>query len=478
MNLSDPSVIIGTITGCIAIVVALGLFFLSDQKLHVRLQDQRASQELSGDIRSVVLDKLSNLPVPPKEQDRIATALSDYLHSEIDRQKSVIEAQFEETLEQKDRQIQETQQEIERLGQDYKAVYDKYQRTQTEKTQTETIVRSMAEGLVVVNNRGEILLMNPAAEKMLDIKDGKKLDASTLFSSQDDRLISLVKEGAEGNKEIELSSGSDNTKRVLRASNTVIENESGQTIGMVSVLSDVTKQKEIDELKSKFLGTVSHELRTPIVTIQKALALVHDQSTGPLNEAQEKFIDIAQRNLQSLSRLINDLLDMQKLEYGQMRMEYKLNQIQDVARTVIENLGPWADSRQVQLENKIPETIPSIEMDGQRIGQVLINLIGNAIKFTPAGGFIRTQAVQKGEMVEVSVTDSGIGIAKEDLHKVFDRFQQVGERTASDISGTGLGLAIAKELVELHGGRIWVESELGKGATFFFTLPLRRPSSS
>jgi len=479
--MSNPAILLTIVTIIVAILAAGGLYYLSGQKLRVRTDDtpvpplEETTQPEGSDRRATILDKLAEISSSPRHRERTAQMFSSYLDRELEKQKSEISVQYEQAIRKKQKELTEASQKIDRLGQEFKTTYEKYQKVTAEKTQTETVVRSMAEGIVVVNNKGEVLLMNPAAEKLI----GEDTKSGSIFSNpKGGRLISMVKEGAgSAGKEIELLSENDNTKRVLRASSAVIENESGQTIGMVSVLTDVTKQRELEEMKSRFLSTVSHELRTPLVTIQKAIELIHRQ-TGRLTPDQEKFIDIAERNLQSLSRLINDLLDMQKIEAGKLEMIYTPARIQEVIRTVVENLSHWGQSKGVKIENRAPAELPEVEIDAQRIGQVLINLIGNAVKFTPSGGSITASAKQKQGLIEVSVADTGVGISKEDLGKVFQRFQQVGERTSSDIAGTGLGLSIAKEIVQLHGGTIWVESELNKGTTFLFTLPMHREPSA
>ena len=460
----DPVAVIALFAVALAgIAAAAGLYHFANQKLSVQMEQKthprsQEEEDPEGRVEKEVLDQLGKNGVKDSSKNRVARALSDFLAAEMERQKNEVRQKYETQLKQADTK--------------YQAIYKKYEQTATEKTQTESIVRSIAEGLVVVDPKGKVLLMNPAAEKLLGTRQ-EKLGRPITEGVRDDQLISLSKE-TEGHKgrEIVLNSGNDNTKKILRTSTAVIENEQGQTVGMVSVLTDVTKQKELEELKAKFVSNVSHELRTPIVTIQKALAIVHDESTGPLNDAQRKFIEISERNLQNLSRLINDLLDMAKLEAGKMRLECKGDRISEVIRMTVENLQPWAKAKGVSLLMEAPEGLPEIEMDGQRIGQVLTNLIGNAIKFTPSSGTIRTSARPTERGLEVSVADTGPGIPAEELPKLFDRFQQATTRTMTDISGTGLGLSIAKEIVELHGGEIWVESEQGKGTTFRFSLPL------
>jgi len=350
----------------------------------------------------------------------------------------------------------------------------KYKKAVVEKKDTEAVIRSIAEGLVVVNSEGKVIMMNPAAEKLLDTQKKEKIGKNLTDGIKEEQLISLIKSSPEDEgKEIEFSSREDETKKILRASSAVIEDENGKTVGMVSVLSDITKQKELDRMKSSFVSSVSHELRTPLVAIDKSVSLILSKSTGPISETQEQFLQIAKRNLKRLSRLINDLLDLSKLEAGRMQLERKSSSIKDIINESMDTFNTWAQTKSVTIEEKIENNLPPINIDPSRIIQVLTNLIGNAIKFTPKGGAIVIKASNDDSYaVKISVADTGTGIGKEDLDKIFDKFYQTGERGTTDISGTGLGLSICKEIVELHGGKIWVESEKGYGAKFIFTLPI------
>jgi PAS domain S-box-containing protein len=370
------------------------------------------------------------------------------------------------------------------LGQKYEEIIEekkqKIVNVQKEKQQTESVVRSIAEGLVVVDAKGKVLLMNPAAEKLLGIEKERKIGKSVLEDIKDEQLISLVQESSSGDKEIELASQKADTKKILRSSTAVIEDENGKTVGMVSVLSDVTKQRELEKLKSDFVSKVTHELRTPIAIIQNSLSVILEQSADSLTDIQEKFLTIIKRNLERLQHLINDILDLAKIGDKKMTLNLKPTSIEKIINDVCESVSAWAKTKAIEIEKITQDNLPQIQIDHLRIIQVLNNIVSNAIKFTPRNGKITIQAKlqEKDKQIVVSIADNGVGIAPEDLNKVFDKFQQVGERTATDIGGTGLGLSIAKEIVELHQGRIWVESEKGQGAKFTFTLPINISESN
>ncbi len=418
--------------------------------------------ELEDDIAG----SLSGAGIDRETRAEVARDIARTVEQKVSRHVGTVTGQmrgrYEKTIAEKDKQ-----QEI---------VQVKYKNLVKEKNQTEAIVQSLAEGLVVVNNKGEVVMMNPAAEKLLGVDKKEKIGKSLTEDLSGDEVVSLVRDvKGQGEKIVELDSAQAETKRIIRSSSALVENQNGQTVGMVSVLTDVTKQRELDRLKSQFVSSVTHELRTPLVATQKALDVILTKAAGPINEDQTRFLDIARRNLERLYALINDILDLSKLEAGKMKVEFAPASVEQMVNEVCSSLGSWANSKNIQLVKRVADGLPMVTMDADRIIQVLNNLVSNALKFTPQDGTVTVEAKPRGggQHVEVSVQDTGIGIAKEDLDRVFEKFLQVGERRQTDVSGTGLGLSIAKEIVERHGGRIWAESEKGQGAKFSFVLPVQ-----
>ena len=351
----------------------------------------------------------------------------------------------------------------------------KYTHALGEKRDTESVIRSIAEGLVVVDSKGKVIMINPAAEKLLGVNKKEKIGKNLKDGLKEEQLVSLMNDTPGGkHKEIELLSQQDETKKILRASSAVIEDEKGKTVGMVSVLSDITKQKELDNLKSHFVASVSHELRTPLVSIQKSVSLLLSKDAGPISETQKQFLSIADRNLKRLSNLINDLLDLSKFEAGKMKLVCEPTSISTVINDASETFNTWASTKSITIEKKIHDNLPQTNLDSERIIQVLNNLLGNAIKFTPNNGTITVEASiqSNNQKLKVSVADTGLGIAEKDLAQIFNKFYQARNLGTTNIQGTGLGLSLAKEIVELHGGKIWAESTQNKGSTFIFTLPL------
>ena len=465
-----------TVTIIIGILLALALAYLSSSSSQAgsKAAGKRVKEEplfplgstLENSIAEVIDNEIGQTGGRGEQSQRISKAVSGLFNKELEKKVSLAN---EETARKYETVIQEKSQNEERAWQNYRKVSE-------DKKETEAVIRSIAEGLVVVDADGNVIMMNPAAEKMLGVSRKDKLGRPLTENLKDEQFVSLAKSQPDkANKEIELISHQDETKKILRASSAVIENEDGKTVGMVSVLSDITKQKELDQLKSNFVANVSHELRTPLVAMEKAISLILGKEAGAISSTQEEFLAIAQRNLKRLTVLINDLLDLSKFEAKKMAIRPSPASIEKIISESIEGLNTWAKTKSIAIVREIPDGLSEVNVDSDRIIQVLTNLIGNAIKFTPHNGNITVEAAlqEESRVIEVSVSDSGIGLDKENLSRVFDKFYQAGaDKISTDISGTGIGLSIAKEIVELHGGRIRAESEKGRGARFSFTLPL------
>lgn len=235
----------------------------------------------------------------------------------------------------------------------------------------------------------------------------------------------------------------------------------------------VDRLKEVDRLKDQLLSNVSHELRTPITIVKSALELMLDED---VSEEQEKLINMSRNNLNRLNTLVGDLLYFSRGEKGIPDEEIEKVSIEELVKRAVAGIQHMADVSNVSINVSLDKNLPKVDASMDRLLQVLTNLLGNAIKFNKEGGRIDVKArYKKGDdSVTISVSDTGIGIPKDQLSRVFDRFYQVDGSASRKYGGTGLGLAITKSIVEAHGGRIWVESEVGKGSTFYFTLPIKR----
>lgn len=468
--------IIYTVTAIISIAIALILFNVTKLSAQAKLDAEKKRKEMAGlhpgsfgdkPFKQAILEEINDLVDSHQQRQEVSQKLIDTFGKELEKR---IDQNTHELNKKYEAIIQEEKHNEE-------VTWKKYKKVLIDKKNTDAVIRSIAEGLVIVDAQGKVIMMNPAAEKLLGVSKKEKVGRSILENLKEEQLVSLVNESSanKDEKEIELVSQKDDTKRTLRASSAVIENENGQSIGMVSVLSDITKQKELDQLKSDFISNITHELRTPLVAIDKSIALILTKNAGDISSAQEEFLTIAQRNIKRLSNMINDLLDLSKLEAGKMKTNLQQSSVAFVIEESIVSLINWSKTKSITIDKKIENGLPEINVDPDKIIQVLNNLLGNAIKFTPVDGKIVVEASLRNETKEImiSVQDNGVGISNENLPNIFNKFYQAGERVASDINGTGIGLSIVKEIVELHGGKVWVESERGAGAKFIFTIPLK-----
>lgn len=232
------------------------------------------------------------------------------------------------------------------------------------------------------------------------------------------------------------------------------------------------EMRRVDQLRSDFVSTASHELRTPLATLKEFTELLADQFAGPVTPEQQNYLSIMQTNIKRLWRIIDELLSMSVMEAGRLMLNKEVVEVEPLVSQIIELMRPLANAKQVTLSLDLPQTLPAMFADADKVTQILINLVGNAIKFMDAPGRVTVSVGEQPNEIEFRVEDTGPGIAPDDLPKLFEKFQKL--RTASGkphAEGTGLGLAISKQLVELHGGRIGVTSTPGQGSLFFFTLP-------
>ncbi len=265
-----------------------------------------------------------------------------------------------------------------------------------------------------------------------------------------------------------------------------IKDGAGSTTGFLHLAKDITDKmlyekrlRALDKLKSDFVSNVSHELRTPLTAVKGSVDNMLDGLTGPLNEKQARYLTRIKSNTDRLSRLINDLLDLSRIEAGRIDIRPTVLSPELLAKEVIESLRSIVVDKFIDLEVACHEGGVTAWADRDKVTQVLMNLVGNAVKFTSAQGKVAVVIERKDdEWVQVSVVDTGPGIPREEVDKIFDKFYQLAQGDNRKSRGTGLGLAISKALVQMHGGKIWVESEVGKGSTFAFTLPAQQPSKS
>jgi len=343
-----------------------------------------------------------------------------------------------------------------------------------EKTKTEAIIFSIADGIVMTDYKGEILLINSQARNMLRMNEplleGKfiqnYIEEKNLSTTVTQILSSKFESDTIISREIDMST-KDHTRFYQTNTKSVITLK-GEQLGIVTVVRDITLEKELDRMKEDFLHSITHDLRNPITSIRGFLGFMLSNVGGILTDQQRKMVETMDRASTKLLNMINDILDIAKLESGKIELQPIETDISDLIRKIIELNEPQRQKKNINIISNIAADVPKIVTDVKLIERVINNLIGNAIKFTPESGDINIILSPDTDKITFSIKDTGDGVPGEYLTKIFDKFQQVaGQRKG----GTGLGLTICKYIVEAHKGQIWAESDLGKGAKFTFWLP-------
>lgn len=351
-------------------------------------------------------------------------------------------------------------------------------------SQSMAILASIADGVVVTDESGTITLVNDAVRRVVrgtnrDLVGCPISEVFRGFSGQAQEAVQQamieVTERLEDHEQeafVPVSVKLAREKQVIQASLMRMVDEGQQSTGTVIVLRDVTHEQEIERAKNDIISIVAHELRTPMTSIKGYTDLMLQGAMGTLTEGQQHFLSIVKSNVNRLSQLISDLLDITRIEAGSVKLELVPLQLAEIVPEVCEGVAEAVEERGLTLNVDVTTPLPIVRADRNRIIQVLVNLLSNAYRYTPPGGSIQVSVRPLGNTVLVQIADTGIGIAKEDQRKVFERFYRVDHDLVKKESGTGLGLSIVKSLIELHGGRLWLESELGRGSTFSFALPL------
>jgi two-component system phosphate regulon sensor histidine kinase PhoR len=332
----------------------------------------------------------------------------------------------------------------------------------------------MADGLLLVDSHGTIMTCNSILAVMLGLHQGQIIGQNIHSPNLPANLASVTasptyraRTGVLA-KEVTIETP---RLRTLQVFATIVVDKHKNPVGEVRVVHDVTRERELDQLKDDFFSTISHELRTPLFSIQGfAQLMLEEKNLDP--ETQHEFLSTIQRQAIQLSQMVNNLLDLSKFDEGKLVFEKKPVSMVNLINQTVLKLQGFAHQRKVRLVTQLPPSLPTIHGDAQRLEQVLTNLIGNAIKFSESGEKVTLTASISATELQVQVKDNGVGVPPEALERIFSRYYQVDDKSERSAMGTGLGLNIAKKVVEGHGGRIWAESEAGQGSTFCFTLPV------
>ncbi|MGK4045842.1 cell wall metabolism sensor histidine kinase WalK [Heyndrickxia oleronia] len=343
--------------------------------------------------------------------------------------------------------------------------------TEGERRKLDSILAHMTDGVIATDRKGKIILINNPAAEMLDVSRETVLSQElvSLLNIEDlHQFEDLLKE----QDSIILDFSTKEEPYILRASFSIIQSETGFVSGLITVLHDVTEQEKIDMERREFVSNVSHELRTPLTTMRSYLEALADGAIDD-KEIAPRFLTVTQNETERMIRLVNDLLKLSKMDSRDYQLNKEWVNIIEYFHHVIDRFE-MAKDQNVTFKRKLPNAGVFVEVDLDKLTQVLDNIISNALKYSPEGGQITFRARELEEMVELSISDQGMGIPKDNLKKIFERFYRVDKARTRKMGGSGLGLAIAKEMVEAHGGEIWARSEEGKGTTIYLTLPYDR----
>ncbi len=344
-----------------------------------------------------------------------------------------------------------------------------------EKRKSDAVLRSIDDGVVVVDAEFRVDHLNPQAGRIFGVDSDAVAEKHFLEIVKDRNLYDLMKKTAESGKPPAvkdgkniLSVGEGESARHYMFGITPVVSKGGGMLGVVLVLRDVTRLTELDRMKSDFVMTASHELKTPLQSLGMSIELLQEGMADKLDAKQKQLLDAASDELQRLKSLISDLLDLSRIEAGRVAMEFERVPARVVVEKTADLLKSQADERHIELVIDLPDNIPDVRADANKITWVLTNLVVNALRY--AKKRITLSAKRAGQWILLTVADDGEGIPLEHQSRIFDKFVQLKDEKS--VGGTGLGLAICKEIVRAHTGTIWVDSAPGKGSTFTFTLPV------
>ncbi len=343
-----------------------------------------------------------------------------------------------------------------------------------EKIKLSSILNDLAEAVVILDTTDRVILSNNAASNLLNIPPELvgTLGVEKLVEESDkaDDLMEELKQDRLINYTLERETSYG--RKTFKVSSNPVYLSYGETLGKALVFRDVTKEIEMEKMKTDFYSMIAHDLRSPISVITGYSSLLLDGKAGNLERVQREFIEAMQTRALSMLKLVDEFLTVSKFEASFISLDLAEVNVNDLLEEVVKSLSLIASNKQISVEFKKKERIPKIQADSHKLQKVFSNLLDNAIKYTPEGGSVKINIRRLSSAVRVEVKDSGIGIGKEELKFVFERFKRTHTAKERKIKGTGLGLTIVKEIVNAHKGKVTVESEVGKGSTFIVTLPI------
>lgn len=353
-------------------------------------------------------------------------------------------------------------------------VEESQESTESERRRLDSVLGYMTDGVLATDRRGRITIVNEMTTDFLNLENDQIVGKSIL-DILDLRGTFTLRDLLENQEQVVLDLSDDDQDLILHASFALIQRESGFISGLVCVLHDVTEQQKIDQDRKRFVSNVSHELRTPLTSMKSYIeALVEGAWKDP--EVAPNFLKVTQEETDRMMRMINDLLNLSRMDLGTARLEREYVNLNELFNHILDRFDMILKNsdkpdKNYSIKRDFTRRDIWVEVDTDKIQQVLDNIMNNAIKYSPDGGIITCRLLETHNHVIMSITDQGLGIPKDSISHIFDRFYRVDKARSRAQGGTGLGLAISKEVIQLHGGRIWVESREGEGSTFYISLP-------
>jgi two-component system, OmpR family, phosphate regulon sensor histidine kinase PhoR len=338
---------------------------------------------------------------------------------------------------------------------------------------TQTILGAMEDGLLVVDARNRITLMNPTFQRLFDLRDpavGVPLVEAVRHATLDQLIAETLLTGEAMRGELSLADSRTRSERHIEVSAVPIKDSDDEVSGAVALFHDITELKQLDQIRRDFVANVSHELRTPLSILRGYIEVLFDEPQTSREELT-RILSIMERHSKRLQRLVDDLLSLAQLESSQAQLELSVVRMDELFNNLIRDWKEKLARKNLKVIVDLPSETLMLRADGTRLEEVLHNLLDNAMKFSPESGQIRLQGARCGSNVVLSVADNGIGISKEHLSRIFERFYRADKARSRELGGTGLGLAIVKHIAQLHGGRVEADSEVGRGTTIRVVLP-------
>ncbi len=423
--------------------------YIKADKSETKNQTQNITEDIKNlDFNESLKSIVSKLTSDPELQNRIIESLMEKFKIEVEK---AIEKAIKEIKEEKIK-------------------------AENDYIRTENVILNIAAGEIMIDKDGNIIMTKGDSEKITG-KELKEIAGKKIFdvTNIEEQVLNIAKEiKTISDKKVSgetVLKGNEELIKTIKSTTAVIKNQDGKIVGTLTIPPELAKIREVEQLKSDFISSITHELRSPLTSIKMALDLISRENIT--NPSTKSMLNTAIRNAERLNSIINDILDFSKLQSGKMIFRLDKYSPYEIIQDAIDSMKAWANSKNINLIFDRKENISDVYVDKKRTEQILINLISNAIKFTPEGGTITVAAYidnDKKDYVCFYVKDTGCGIKKEDQEKIFEKFVQLAK--GENVGGTGLGLAITKFMTVMQNGKIELESEVGKGSTFKIYLPV------